>query len=332
MYGNTIYGIKEGTATVYCKTEDGLVSNNCKVTVEIQKPTGISLLENSMSVPIGDSKSLDYTLVPASSLSSVTWKSSNSAVAKVSDTGVVTGITAGQANISGTTDNGFSAICKVTVPPNPKSIQLNKTDIRLTEGKTDKLVATIYPSDAYSVLTWVSTDEKVATVTSSGEIYAKGQGVCQIKVTCSNGIEAVCNVTVPKTDTYLVVWHKNGEKATFHFDTSPRIKYDNEKLIVVSDRTVVSYVEGNIQKITIENENENSDSGIQGSINDGKEFPFSLSNAQHGSSIKIYNVKGQLLDTYTVGQNGFVYYSLDNYPAGIYIVQIGATTIKIHKK
>ncbi|MFJ4131869.1 MULTISPECIES: Ig-like domain-containing protein [Pseudomonas] len=80
--------------------------------------TGVTLSQATMTLQIGNSKSLTATVAPAEATNtSVTWKSSNDAVATVSSAGVVTAVAQGTAGITCTTvDGSFSKNCAVTVP------------------------------------------------------------------------------------------------------------------------------------------------------------------------------------------------------------------------
>ncbi len=78
------------------------------------------------------------------------------------------------------------------------SVTLNKTNLSMVKGKTEKLVATINPSNPTSdtTLEWTSSNTKVATVDKSGNIKAIGAGTATITVKTSNGKTATVKVTV----------------------------------------------------------------------------------------------------------------------------------------
>ena len=79
--------------------------------------TGVSVTPTTATVAAGSTESLTATVAPANATDkAVTWSSSDTAVATVSDEGVVTGVAAGSANITVTTHDGsFTATCAVTV-------------------------------------------------------------------------------------------------------------------------------------------------------------------------------------------------------------------------
>lgn len=79
--------------------------------------TGVTMSDASATIAIGEDISLTATVAPADATNkNVSWTSSNTSVATVSDSGVVTGVAAGSATITVTTeDGGFTANCTVTV-------------------------------------------------------------------------------------------------------------------------------------------------------------------------------------------------------------------------
>ena len=102
------------------------VSASCTVTILADGtvlPTGISLSSTTLSLEITDDEAnptstLKATLASDGEITSgydtITWTSSNTSVATVSD-GVVTAVKAGSATITAATKNGHSATCAVTV-------------------------------------------------------------------------------------------------------------------------------------------------------------------------------------------------------------------------
>lgn len=86
------------------------------------------------------------------------------------------------------------------------AITLNSTEATLTEGETMQLTATVSPANATNTdLVWYSSDEAVATVSTSGLVTAVAAGTAVIgaKANDGSGVEALCSITVePKV--YLV--------------------------------------------------------------------------------------------------------------------------------
>ena len=88
----------------------------------------------------------------------------------------------------------------VPEPVHPTSVVLDKTELSIVEGQTDKLTATVLPAEAEDKsVTWSSNNEAVATVSQQGEIMALIPGEATITVTTvDGGLTATCALTVTK--------------------------------------------------------------------------------------------------------------------------------------
>lgn len=195
-----VKGLSSGTATITCTTVNGKKAT-CKVKVRIPS-TGVTLNATSLNMYTTQKKTLTATVSPSSaSDKSVTWKSSNTKVATVSESGVVKAVAKGTATITcKTNDTGKTASCtvKVTKKINVNSVSLNKSSKTLSKGKKYQLKATIEPSNAsLKTVSWKSTDTSVATVSNTGLVTAKKNGSAKIICTTADGkYTAVCKITV----------------------------------------------------------------------------------------------------------------------------------------
>ena len=100
-----------------------VVNTESKVTV-VDRPisaTGVTLNKSTLSLKNGENEKLVATVTPANSVAVLTWTSSNTEVATVSDDGTVTAVAKGSAVITVTTDNNLTATCNVTVACTHKS-------------------------------------------------------------------------------------------------------------------------------------------------------------------------------------------------------------------
>lgn len=177
----------------------GFVKNNL---VKIQA-TDITLRSTSINIKPGFKYSLTANFSPVDTTKqTLTYTSSNSAVASVSSTGMITGKKAGTATITVKTNDGsnITKTCKVVVSNPVTSVKLNKTSANLSVNKTLELKATINPSDATNKgMTWTSSDKGIATVSSTGVVTGKKAGSVYITVTTKDGSKtARCKVTVTK--------------------------------------------------------------------------------------------------------------------------------------
>lgn len=164
-------------------------------TIEV---TGVSLNNSTLSLTVGSSETLTATVSPDNATNkTVSWSTSDSGVASVSD-GLVTAVGVGNATITVTTeDGGKTATCAVTVNPvEVTSVTLDQNTLSLTKGGTATLVATVNPATATNkTVTWSSNDANVATVDVNGKVTAVGGGSATITAT-AGGKSATCGVTV----------------------------------------------------------------------------------------------------------------------------------------
>ncbi len=170
--------------------------------------TSITLDKSSLSLTTaGQTATLTATVLPTDATDkSVTWTCSNTSVATVSSSGVVTAVANGTATITATTKDGsnLSKTCAVTVNILATSISLDKTSLSLTSaGQTATLSATVLPEGAADKsVTWTSSNTEVATVSSEGVVTAVANGTATITATTNDGsnLTASCEVTVEIAD------------------------------------------------------------------------------------------------------------------------------------
>lgn len=158
------------------------------------------------------------TILPADATNQrVSWSSDNPSVATVDQNGLVSGVSAGIATITCTTeDGGFTAICEVAVNATLITlITLNISERSIERGSSFQLVSTIIPDNAsIPELEWSSSNTSAVTVNQSGLITAVGVGTATITVSATDGsattstasitvIVSVTGVTVSPTSMTL---------------------------------------------------------------------------------------------------------------------------------
>ncbi len=178
--GGVVTGVKEGTATITVKTDDQGKTASATITVKaattpVVNVTGVTLNPTSGTISTGETFVLEATVEPENaSNKNVTWTSSNPLVATVSDSGVVTGISAGTATITvKTVDKNKTATATVTVEGQP-----------ITDGRIS------FESDTYSCEAGNSFN---TTITYTGVL-----GGVRPTVTSSNNSIAEISIMTPK--------------------------------------------------------------------------------------------------------------------------------------
>ena len=202
----TIKGLKAGkatiTATVVANGEHSAMKATCEVFVTVPA-TGVTLSETELPLVKGATATLTATVVPSDATNQkVRWSSNNTSVATV-ENGTVTAVSAGNASITVTTEDGnHTARCEVvvTAPVPAASVTLSQTELILRKGATAKLTAIVLPTDATNKkVRWSSNNTAVAIV-ESGTVAALSAGNATITVTTEDGNHtATCSVAVEAT-------------------------------------------------------------------------------------------------------------------------------------
>lgn len=133
-----------------------------------------------------DDKAEKEKIAEAASKLNLTWSSSDEEVATVDETGLVTAVGAGEADITvSVADANISSTTHIKVVILPTGVEAPETlSLELNGEATKALGAKMTPEDATDVkLAYLSSDESVATVDESGNVTAVGVGECTITTT-----------------------------------------------------------------------------------------------------------------------------------------------------
>ena len=130
-----------------------------------------------------DDKAEQEKIAEAASKLNLTWSSSDETVATVDETGLVTAVGAGEADITvSVADANISSTTHVKVVITPTGVEAPDSIELVTNGENSKaLGAKMTPEDATEVkLAYESSDENVATVDENGVVTAVADGECVI--------------------------------------------------------------------------------------------------------------------------------------------------------
>ena len=172
------------------------------------QPTGggtatIVITPNTTSLVVGATLPLQAVAHDASGNivpdASIHWSSSDTAVATVSSTGVVTGKGIGSAQIAASAE-GKSAIATLSVVAVPvASVAVAPTSGSIVTGGTMSLAAVTYDANGNALpnraVVWASSAPQVATVSSTGKVTAVAAGTATITAT-SEGKVGSAQITV----------------------------------------------------------------------------------------------------------------------------------------
>lgn len=201
-----VTAVGAGTAEIKVSANEVNLSSTCMVTVVVPA-TGITVPDKlDLALNGQNTASLNAMATPEDATDvTLTYASSDEKVATVDETGLVTAVGNGEADITISLTQTFSvatgenataetsskpinltATTHVTVTTAVESISFDKTEGVLTVGNTHQIKATVSPENASDqTLTWTSSDESVATVDGSGNVAAKAAG--SVTITASVG-------------------------------------------------------------------------------------------------------------------------------------------------
>ena len=131
----------------------------------------------------GESAETDEKVAKAAEKLTIEWTSSDESVATVNETGTVTAVAAGEANVTASVkDDDIAASTHIKVVVTPTGVAAPESIDLVTNGENTKdLDAKLVPADATDVkLAYESSDESVATVDETGKVTAVANGECTI--------------------------------------------------------------------------------------------------------------------------------------------------------
>ena len=205
-----------GVGTAVITVTAGNVKDACKITVP-HLIDWIEFDEDEIELKAGQTYQLKPYISPSDATNKkLKYTSSDTKVAEVSASGLVTAKSEGEAKIRAAATDGSDeyAVCYVTVTGKAKvtGITLDRTSAEVKRGEKLTLNVTVSPSYASNKkVVWKSANTKIATVDANGSVTAKAPGRTKITVTSAenSSYQASCTVTVPYKITYKLNKGKN---------------------------------------------------------------------------------------------------------------------------
>lgn len=190
-------GVQTRTCKV-CKTAETRNINKLKATIKLNvKSISLKVKQSTTAIEVTTAKGDGVK----------SWKSSNTKVASVTSKGKITGKKAGTAKITVTLKSGVKATINVKVQKNAvvtskltvtgQTAKIKGNKLTLKKGKSETLAAALTPITSQQKITYKTSNKKIVTVNSKGEITAKKPGKAKITVQ-SGKKKVVVTVTVKK--------------------------------------------------------------------------------------------------------------------------------------
>ena len=205
----------------------------------------------------------DEKIAKAAEKLTLAWTSSDESVATVDETGTVTAVAAGEAEITATVkDTEMQDVCVITVKVSAKELKVPDTlEVKLNDTDETAIEAKCEPKDASNIsFDFASSDEEVATVDKDGKVKVLKAGECDITTTLLQDGEKVTektthvkafyeveSITLDSNEGKLTVGNSHTIKATVAPDevaaeTTIEWSSSNEKVATVDSNGKVTAV------------------------------------------------------------------------------------------
>ncbi len=256
-----VTGVSKGSAVITITANDGS-NRTARVNVTVQQPvTGMTLRETSVTLITGHNKTLTPNITPSNANNKkVTWTTTDPSIATVDGNGRVTGVKAGVAVITCTSQDNpdVSAICTVTVIQRVTKINISPSTLEIRVPESATVSWTVEPLDATDKsVTFRSSNTKVATVDPDGTIHARARGECNITCKANDGSEKSARVHVVVIQPVQGV-HMRSQEYTVNRDERVTItavlepeNANNNHMTWQSSDTAIATVKGNTNRPSV---------------------------------------------------------------------------------
>ena len=260
------------SGNIICNCSKGAVQKEKKATGSIgsnyytlAEMNSLTLDKNSLNLGENEKYSLSASYSPVNCISKLTWKSSDSLVAGVSEKGVVTAHSYGEADITVQSESGKKAVCHVKVMPAPKDLTLNATMLTIGRGETFDLDSQLSEGTIAHAIEYTSNNPSAVSVERAGGLLTGvGIGTATVAAKTYNGVHAGCNVIVKEAP--YDIWFDSGEMSMGTGETaslnvnlpegsasnSMIFRSDNESVVSVDQRGEVKALSAGEATVTAE--------------------------------------------------------------------------------
>ncbi len=182
-----VTGVAQGTSQITATSiVDGTLAASATINI-VPVVRSVSVTPTTASVFIGNTQQITPTVnADAGAPTTVTWRTSNAAIATVSGTGVVTAVALGSATITAlsTADTTRRATSTITVPARPLTVAITQRNVSMNPGTSLTLNAVVSADPGVNAnVNWSSSNNAAATITAGGVVTGVASGSTLITAT-----------------------------------------------------------------------------------------------------------------------------------------------------
>lgn len=141
----------------------------------------------------------------------------------------------------------------------------------------------------------------------------------------------ICQLSALADSSVLVLWHADGTKTNIELSQLPQVRFENDKVIIISSILNMEYDAEEILRFTYE-EGLGEDAGLVdgiASVQDGRLLFHSVKSAD---KVSVYSINGTRVPVKLSIVNGKYSLSLSSIPTGVYILKVNGKTSKFTMK
>ena len=191
--GCVLHALQEGDVTITARTYNGKTAS-AKLHV-LPAPEEVYPVVESASVAEGLQIQVEF-YVNEGSCATFSYAVADPSLARVDESGCVTGLQSGHTQLTATTHNGLTASMELEILPGPDEILFDDEALTIGLGELRSFGFKALPEDAVGVYSYASSDPKIVRVSEDGQLAGISIGTAIITVTAQNGTSAELSVTV----------------------------------------------------------------------------------------------------------------------------------------
>lgn len=214
----------------------------------------ISVSDYNSTMYVGDSDDFTYSITSVYSYVNPTITSSNPNVISVSGTNLsAKGV--GTATITVSTNSATKMFTITVKEVMAQSIEFRSTSDKLQMGQTLNTLIHISPSNTTNKkITYTSSDENIATISSNGTIKGKSSGDVIITATTSNGISKDITLSIFEILPENIDCEENinlivGDIVAYNISVLPDNANNKDFTVTIEDESLLSYTDGCLNAI-----------------------------------------------------------------------------------